>query len=212
MHQIATGGRPRQPDDGADLGFLIGFLGGEARDAEYLLHHRGVENPGALFTLGFSAGTAPHDGGQIALESELGKGSRFWFQLSLRTSGALPEDMAASESLRGLKVLIVEDNPTNAAILQHYTQAWGMQPVCVDRAEKALACLETQSVDLALIDWKLPGMSGPELAKAIETRFGGITDTLTLGFGSGVEPGLVREVVQDLRRIPARFEAHRTGW
>ena len=51
-----------------------------------------------------------------------------------------------------------------------------------------------------------------ELAKAIETRFGGITDTLTLGFGSGVEPGLVREVVQDLRRIPARFEAHRTGW
>src|SRR5690606_31123500 len=81
-------------------------------------------------------------GGSISLDSEPGKGSRFWFQLRLRTSVALPEDAAASESLRGLNVLIVEDNPTNAAILQHYTQAWGMKAVCVDRAEKALAYLE----------------------------------------------------------------------
>jgi signal transduction histidine kinase/DNA-binding response OmpR family regulator/HPt (histidine-containing phosphotransfer) domain-containing protein len=109
-------------------------------------------------------------GGQIALESEPGKGSRFWFQLELRISAALPEDLVASESLRGLRVLIVEDNPTNAAILQHYTQAWGMTPVCVDRAEKALAYLATARVDLALIDWKLPGMSGPELARHLRAK------------------------------------------
>ena len=106
-------------------------------------------------------------GGRIALETEPGKGSRFWFRLPLRATAALPEDMAASESLRGLNVLIVEDNPTNAAILQHYTQAWGMKPVCVDRAEKALAHLQNQAVDLALIDWKLPGLSGPELARRL---------------------------------------------
>jgi CheY-like chemotaxis protein len=72
--------------------------------------------------------------------------------------------------LRGLTVLIVEDNPTNAAILQHYTQAWGMNPVCVDRAEKALAHLQSESVDLALIDWKLPGISGPELATRLRSE------------------------------------------
>ncbi|MCC7082434.1 MAG: response regulator [Burkholderiales bacterium] len=109
-------------------------------------------------------------GGEIALESEPGKGSRFWFRLALRISAALPEDLAVSESLRGLRVLIVEDNPTNAAILQHYTQAWGMKPICVDRAEKALAHLQTAGVDLALIDWKLPGMSGPELARHLREK------------------------------------------
>src|SRR5262245_13354098 len=44
-----------------------------------------------------------------------------------------------------------------------------------------------------------------ELPTAIETRFGGIADTLTLGFAPGTPAGLQRELLQDLRRIPARF-------
>jgi PAS domain S-box-containing protein len=108
-------------------------------------------------------------GGRIALESEPGMGSRFWFQLRFKPSAALPEDTAASKMLHGLRVLIVEDNPTNAAILKHYTEAWGMSPVCVDRAEKALALLETTDFDLGLIDWKLPGLSGPELGARLRS-------------------------------------------
>jgi CheY-like chemotaxis protein len=66
-------------------------------------------------------------------------------------------------------VLIVEDNPTNSAILKHYTEAWGMLPTCVDRAEKALEQLQCERFDLGLIDWKLPGMSGPELAARLRS-------------------------------------------
>jgi probable F420-dependent oxidoreductase len=51
-----------------------------------------------------------------------------------------------------------------------------------------------------------------ELASAVEARFGGLSDTLTLGFDSDVDPGLVRELVQDLRRIPAAFESYQTEW
>jgi len=51
-----------------------------------------------------------------------------------------------------------------------------------------------------------------ELASAVEARFGGLSDTLTLAFGSHVDPGLVRELIQDLQRIPAAFESHQTEW
>jgi probable F420-dependent oxidoreductase len=48
------------------------------------------------------------------------------------------------------------------------------------------------------------------LAAAIEERFGGITDTLTLQVAA--DPGLLREIVQEVRRIPCRFEGHAGQW
>ncbi len=48
-----------------------------------------------------------------------------------------------------------------------------------------------------------------ELPAAIEARFGGIADTLTLGFVPGTPGGLQRELLQDLQRIPARFTGFR---
>jgi hypothetical protein len=46
-----------------------------------------------------------------------------------------------------------------------------------------------------------------EIAKAIEARFGGVTDSIALGFPGSTAAGLVREVVQDVRRIPCAFHA-----
>jgi hypothetical protein len=51
-----------------------------------------------------------------------------------------------------------------------------------------------------------------ELAGALEARFGGITDTLTLGFGGHVDPNLVNEILQDTRSIASPFEGHLTDW
>jgi hypothetical protein len=51
-----------------------------------------------------------------------------------------------------------------------------------------------------------------ELAGALATRFGGISDTVTLGFPTDTDPGLVREVVQAVRSIPSAFERHRSEW
>ena len=51
-----------------------------------------------------------------------------------------------------------------------------------------------------------------ELASAVEARFGGLSDTLALGFGAELDPGVVRELVQDLKRIPAAFEGYATEW
>ncbi len=51
-----------------------------------------------------------------------------------------------------------------------------------------------------------------ELADTLESRFGGVTDTLTLGFGDEVDRNLVSEILQDVKRIDSPFEGHLTDW
>jgi probable F420-dependent oxidoreductase len=51
-----------------------------------------------------------------------------------------------------------------------------------------------------------------EITRAIEDRFGGLSDTVALGFSARTDPGLVREIVQDVRRIPTAFEGYATDW
>jgi probable F420-dependent oxidoreductase len=51
-----------------------------------------------------------------------------------------------------------------------------------------------------------------EIAASVEKRFGGLVDGLALDFPKGTPPGLAREVVQDLRRIPSPFQGFRQSW
>jgi len=69
----------------------------------------------------------------------------------------------------------VEDNPTNCAILERYVGACGMVSAAADRGERALAMLreavaQGAPYDVALIDMKMPGMNGLDLAQAIRRR------------------------------------------
>jgi probable F420-dependent oxidoreductase len=51
-----------------------------------------------------------------------------------------------------------------------------------------------------------------DLPAAIEKRYGGLTDGTGIGFAPGGPPGLERELIQDVQRIPARFEGFSTSW
>ncbi len=51
-----------------------------------------------------------------------------------------------------------------------------------------------------------------ELAGAIEERFGGIADTIALGFSPRTDPGLVREIVTDIQKIPSAFSDYARDW
>jgi len=52
----------------------------------------------------------------------------------------------------------------------------------------------------------------PDLGAAIEKRFGGLSDALAIGFPDGAAPGAVREVLQDVQRVPSAFESFSTDW
>jgi hypothetical protein len=50
------------------------------------------------------------------------------------------------------------------------------------------------------------------LAKAIEERFGGVADSIDLHFPAGIAPGLAKELVSDIHRIPHTFAGFNTNW
>ena len=67
-----------------------------------------------------------------------------------------------------LKVLIVEDEEAIQDLLAQVLEQAGMQVAVVGSAEEALHCLAEIAIDLILLDWKLPGISGPDLIRYLK--------------------------------------------
>jgi PAS domain S-box-containing protein len=113
-------------------------------------------------------------GGRITVESEIGKGSTFAFTVSLELQPGPDEPSVPAElaQVRGLRVLVVDDNATNRRILEEILAHWGLKPTGVDSGRAALAALERahqagQPFRLALLDARMPEMDGFTLAEAI---------------------------------------------
>jgi len=80
--------------------------------------------------------------------------------------------------LKGKRVLVVDDNATNRRILALQTAKWGMVALTCEDGAQALALLQTETCELAILDMHMPGMDGIELAHRI--RAGGNTLPLVL--------------------------------
>jgi two-component system, sensor histidine kinase and response regulator len=115
-------------------------------------------------------------GGRIWVESQLGVGSHVHFTVRLRTAiqrGVAPESPADSDVLRGVRVLIVDDNRTNRRILEGLVKLWGMKPTSASDGERALIELAAarEAKDpyaLILTDMHMPKMDGFGLVEHIK--------------------------------------------
>jgi two-component system, sensor histidine kinase and response regulator len=112
-------------------------------------------------------------GGELGLDSEVDRGSTFWFEIPLaRERSGQTEGPSRLPDLEALHALIVDDNATNRLILREQLSSWGVHPDEARDGSEALdimreAAARGEAYDLAVLDLNMPGMDGLELARTI---------------------------------------------
>jgi CheY-like chemotaxis protein/HPt (histidine-containing phosphotransfer) domain-containing protein len=110
-------------------------------------------------------------GGSMWVDSVPDKGSSFHFVLPFLTSVAPAQAVTLQgplPQLADLRLLIVDDNPTNRRILTLQTTRWGMIPRAASGGAQALEWIrQGETFDLAILDMQMPGMDGLMLAREI---------------------------------------------
>ena len=105
-------------------------------------------------------------GSEIMVKSEPGKGSVFYFSLKMRNSdkqfvvSARDDDYFENKSLKGVKVLIAEDNQINVILAKQYMKLWDIECDVAENGEIAFTLVQTNDYDLVLMDLQMPERDG----------------------------------------------------
>ncbi|TDU31096.1 PAS domain S-box-containing protein [Panacagrimonas perspica] len=108
--------------------------------------------------------------GEIAVDSVQGKGSTFHFTARFGLAPETAKRTPTPKSMRGMRVLVVDDNSTAQSILQAYLESFGFVVETVSDGQRAVEAIRNagpQAFRLVLMDWQMPGMNGIEAARRI---------------------------------------------
>jgi len=112
-------------------------------------------------------------GGVINVNSIEGIGTNFWFEVPLSISQNLPEEekieikTILEKDLKGMKVLIVEDDTMSRFVLSKYLYKWNAQFVEAENGKKAIEAVSGELFDIILMDLHMPEIGGLEASRLI---------------------------------------------
>jgi two-component system sensor histidine kinase/response regulator len=112
-------------------------------------------------------------GGQIGVESVVGRGSTFFFTVRMRRPAAGPVPrLIVPPDIQGLNVLVVDDLADSRAIMRKMLLSLGFKVETLASGPEALDRLQPEQmranpVGLIMMDWKMPGMDGIEVSRKV---------------------------------------------
>ncbi len=114
-------------------------------------------------------------GGEIRVESQPGRGSRFIFTAQFGLVEAVKkEPLKAPPDLRGMRVLVIDDNATSREIIRGMLEDFTFEVTLAASGEEGIDRIVKASgqapFDLVVMDWKMPGIDGLEAARRIKTE------------------------------------------
>ncbi|HNI97318.1 MAG TPA: ATP-binding protein [Leptospiraceae bacterium] len=109
---------------------------------------------------------------KIQVESELNKGSRFYFYLTLKKSVQNLDKVEEIKpmqvtELSGIKLLLAEDNLLNVTIVGSFLKKWGIRFSAAQNGKEVIGLLSNEKFDLVLMDLQMPVMNGYEAIHSI---------------------------------------------
>jgi signal transduction histidine kinase/ActR/RegA family two-component response regulator len=138
--------------------------------------------------LAVAHGIVTQHGGEIDVQTELGKGSTFSVYLPRATSAAVAAVAVAARPLIPLgheTVLVVEDEPAVRRAVQRNLERLGYHVLAAHDGEDALRIIEPlDGIDLLLSDVVMPGMDGPELACRLRAKWRDLPVLFVTGYSA----------------------------
>jgi len=129
---------------------------------------KGVKNSGLGMSVSY--GIIKRHGGEILIESELGKGTTFIIHLPTGSGEevAVVEEVTPIRESRQARILVIDDEDSVRDILSRILMTKGHQVVSASDGEEGIERFKSESFDLVFTDLGMPKLSGWEVGKAIK--------------------------------------------